>query len=435
MALTLTLSALPNMGSAGVQPAGDLPDNLETLPSRFRMHQDTMTADDSGRGPRPLLGPSRRLMILILGLLVGLAGCQPSAPPPSAPADSSRPAQILTIRAAELSSNLRFPGRVRAVQRVELAFNVPGQIIDLPVTEGQAVPAGGLIARLDPAAYQTALDVAQAELEAATAEYERVRELWERSQAVARAEVERKRTAMEVARSRFAAAKKDLDDTRLTAPFAGVIARQLAENFQTLQAKEPVVSLQNPDALEIVIHVPERVVRGEPRRAAGLAVFDDLPERRLPLTLKSFATEADPQTQTYEVVLGLTPPPDLRVLPGMAVEVLPESAGARASSSATAGAGVNAAIEASAEGDAAADGAAPVLIPIAAVVAAADGTPRVWVVDPENGQVGRRPIETGALQAAEVAVLSGLAPGEQIVTAGVHSLRDGMRVHPLDSER
>jgi RND family efflux transporter MFP subunit len=194
------------------------------------------------------------------------------------------------------------------------------------------VQAGALLARLlDPAAYQTALDAAQAELDAATAEHERVRRLWEQSQAVARAEVERRRTAMEAARSRFAAAQKDLADTRLTAPFAGIVARRLADNFQNAQAKEPIVSLQNPDALEIVIHVPERVVRGEPRRAAGFAVFDDLPERRLPVTLKSFATEADPQTQTYEVVLGVTPPPELRELPGMAVAVLPDTAAARVS--------------------------------------------------------------------------------------------------------
>jgi RND family efflux transporter MFP subunit len=306
---------------------------------------------------------------------------------------------------------------VRAVQRVELAFNVPGQLVELPVAEGEAVKAGALMARLDPAAYQTALDVARAELEAATAEHERVRQLWEKSQAVARAEVDRKRTAMEVARSRFAAAQKDLADTRLTAPFAGIVARRLVSNFQNVQAKEPVVSLQNQDALEIVIHVPERVVRGEPKRAAGFAVFDDLPERRFPVTLKSFASEADPQTQTYEVVLGLTPPPDLRVLPGMGVEVLPDTAASRTEGG----------------GEDAADGAATVLIPVAAIVAAADGTPTVWVVDPESGRVSRRTIKTGALQGADVAVLNGLAPGEEIVTAGVHSVRDGMRVHPLSS--
>ena len=375
-----------------------------------------MNDEYPGRLLRPLYGAGRGCpKTVVLVLFVALAGCEQTAPPPTEPADVSRPAEILQVTAAALGSDLRFPGRVRAVQRVELAFNVPGQIMELPVAEGEAVKAGALLARLDPAAYQTALDVAQAELDAATAEYERVRRLWERSQAVARAEVDRKRTAMEVARSRFAAAQKDLADTRLTAPFAGIVARRLADNFQNVQAKEPVVSLQNPDQLEIVIHVPERVMRGEPRRAAGFAVFDDLPQRRLPVTLKSFATEAEPQTQTYEVVLGLTPPPDLRVLPGMGVEVLPDTAASRAD----------------AAGEEAGDGQAPVLIPIGAVVAAADGTPTVWVVDPENGQVSRRTIETGTLQGADVAVLSGLAPGERIVTAGVHSLREGMRVHPL----
>jgi multidrug efflux system membrane fusion protein len=357
----------------------------------------------------------RRTTVVVPLLALALAGCEPTTPPPSEAAEVSRPAQIQRVAAADLSSDLRFPGRVRAVQRVELAFNVPGQILEFPVNEGDAIASGALLARLDPAAYQTTLDVARAELDAATADYERVRKLWEKSQAVARAEVDRKRTAMEVARSHFAAAQKDLADTRLTAPFAGIVARRLAENFQNVQAKEPVVSLQNPDALEIVVHVPERVVRGEPRRAAGFAVFDDLPERRLPVTLKSFATEADPQTQTYEVVLGLTPPADLRVLPGMGVEVLPDTAAARAD----------------AADEAADDGQAPVLIPIAAVVAAADGTPTVWVVDPETDRVSRRSLEIGALQGADLAVLSGLTPGERIVTAGVHSLREGMRVHPL----
>ena len=390
--------------------------------SRLGMRRETMTHEYSGWGRGLLHGAGRRCLTpAVLLLSVALAGCQQSAPPVE-PAEVSRPAEILEVTAAALRADLRFPGRVRAVQRVELAFNVPGQIVELPVAEGEVVQAGALLARLDPAAYETALDVARAELDAATAEYERVRRLWEKSQAVARAEVDRKRTVMEVARSRFAAAQKDLDDTRLAAPFAGIVSRRLADTFQNVQAKEPVVSLQNPDALEIVIHVPERVVRDEPRRAAGFAVFDDLPDRRFPVTLASFTTEADPQTQTYEVVLGLTRPPDLRVLPGMAVEVLPDTAASRSSP------------RPGTESDDAADSAAPVLIPITAVAAAADGTPTVWVVDPESSRVSRRAIETGALQDADVAVLKGLAPGDRIVTAGVHSLRDGMRVHPLASE-
>lgn len=340
---------------------------------------------------------------LVLGLAV-LGGCEDAPPPP--PAEVARPAEILAVTPSDLASGLRFPGRVRAVQRAELAFNVPGQILEFPVQEGQALAAGEQIARLDPGSFETRLAAARAEFEKARTDYERVQTIWEKTQAVARAEVDQKRTAMEVARSSFAAARKDLEDTRLTAPFAGVVTRRHVENFQNVQAKEPVVSLQNVDALEIVIHVPERVVRSEPKRVAGYATFDGLPERRLPVTLKAFAAEADPQTQTYEVVLGLVPPQDMKVLPGMSAEVLPQGAGEDAA-------------------------AGSLLVPLKAVSAGPDGTPAVWVVDPESSRVARRAIEVGAVRGSEVAVLRGLEAGERIVTAGVGHLREGMLVRPL----
>lgn len=341
----------------------------------------------------------------LLGLSLVLVGCQEQKPP-SVAIETSRPAEILEIVPAGLDSGLRFPGRVRAVQRAELAFNVPGQIIEFTVSEGESVAAGALIARLDAKGFETQLAAAQAELDKATTDYERVRELWDRNKAVPRAEVDQKRTALEVSPSAFAAARKDLDDTRLTAPFGGTIARRLVENYQNVQAKEPVVSLQSTDDLEILIHVPERVVRGEPKRVAGFARFPDQPERRFPVTLKSFSTEADPQTQTYEAVLGVTRSADAPLLPGMALEVLPADAPTG-------------------------EGPTSVLVPLRAVVAGTDGAPTVWVVDPESSRVSRRPIEVGAIQGEDVVVLGGLAPGERIVTAGVNHLRDGMLVHAL----
>lgn len=340
---------------------------------------------------------------LVVGLLA-LGGCQEAAPPP--PVEVARPAEIARVSASGLDSGLRFPGRVRAVQRAELAFNVPGQIIEFPVQEGKPLAAGDLIARLDPGNFELRLAAARAEFDKARTDYERVRKIREQSQAVAQAEVDHKRTAMEVARSSFAAARKDLEDTWLRAPFDGLVARRHVENFQNVQAKEPVVSLRNVDDLEIVIHVPERLVRSEPKRVAGYAVFDGLAERRLPVTLKSFAAEADPQTQTYEVVLGLVTPPGTTVLPGMSAEVFPQ--------------------------DAVGDGAAGSLrVPLKAVSAGPDGVPRVWVVDPETSRVARRSIEVGEVRGSDVVVLRGLQGGEQIVTAGVNHLRDGMLVRPL----
>jgi RND family efflux transporter MFP subunit len=343
-------------------------------------------------------------LVLLPAIAFLLGGCQ--EPPPPASPETSRPVPILEIAATASTSGLRFPGRVQATQRAELAFNVPGRIVEFPADEGDALSAGTLIARLDPASFETRLSAARAEFDKARADYDRVREIWEKSQAVARAEVDQKRTAMEVARSSFAAAKQDVEDTRLTAPFDGVIARRHVENFQNVQAKEPIVSLQNVDELEIVIHVPERIMRSEPRRAAGYAQFDDVPGRRFPVSLKSHSTEADPQTQTYEVVLRLTRPQDVTILPGMSAEVLPGDApGNQATGS--------------------------VAVPLNAVAAGPDGTPRVWVVDPDTDRVAARAVSVGAVQGNDIIVLDGLQVGERIVTAGLSHLREGLWVRPL----
>lgn len=341
--------------------------------------------------------------ILLFGLIL-LAGCRDAAPPVQV--DVSRPAEILTVSAFGADSGLRFPGRVRAVQRAELAFNVPGQIIEFPAQPGDLLAEGAVIARLDPAEYRSRLDAAQAEFDKARTDHERVRKIWEQSQAVARAEVDQKRTAMEVARSAYASARRDLEHTTLRTPFDGVIARRHVENFQNVQAKEPIVSLQNVDELEIVIHVPERVVGSEPRRSAAFAVFDVAPDRRLPVTVKSFAAQADAQTQTYEVVLAIARPEDLTILPGMSAEVLPDRG---------------------TDGPTARD----ILIPLKAVAADADGTPMVWVLDPGTSRVAPRPIELGSVRGSDVIVLRGLEDGERIVTAGISQLRPGTLVHPL----
>jgi membrane fusion protein, multidrug efflux system len=338
-------------------------------------------------------------------LALGLGGCGQAEPPTPAP-EAARPVEILVVAASGSISDLRFPGRVRATRRAELSFGVGGKLQELTVEEGQSVAAGALIARLDAAAYRNKLAAAQAEFEKAQVDHERVRRVWEQSQAVARAEVDQKRTAMEVARSSFNAARKDVEDTRLTAPFAGIVARRYVENFSNVQANEAIVSLQDPGQLEVVINVPERVIRGEPRRAAGYAIFEGLPDQRIPVTLKSFATDADPQTQTYEVVLDFARPRGLAVLPGMSATVFPHEAASTTE-------------------------AELVLVPLKAVLAGSSGEPQVWIVDPTNSRVSRRSIQTGAVRDDEIVVLAGLEPGERIVTAGVHHLQDGMLVRPL----
>ena len=170
----------------------------------------------------------------------------------------------------------------------------------------------------------------------------------------------------------------------------------------------PIAELQDLDSLEVVIHVPQRLLRNEGSRAEALAFFEEREDLPVPVVLKSYATEADPQTQTYEVVLTLkSRPPGLTLLPGMSVTVLPFAAKS-----------------------APVDGV--LSIPLTAISVDAAGGKFVWIVG-TDGLVKRRNVVPGEVRGGDVSVTSGLKAGERIVTAGVSALREGMKVRPLDA--
>lgn len=320
--------------------------------------------------------------------------------------ETSRPVPMMVVGSAGQISNLRFPGRVRAAQRADLAFNVPGQVIKLPAEEGLLIEEGGLVAQLDDANYTIQMRSALAKYNKARTDYQRVEQLWQRSQAVAKAEVDRQRTAMDVAQADYALAKKNYDDTRLVAPFSGVVTKRYVENFSNVQDKQAIVSLQDLSNLEIVINVPERIVRSTPKQMAGYAVFVDQPEQLLPVTLKSFSADSDQQTQSYEVVVTLDPGYDLKVLPGMSVDVIPKK-------------------------NLVSLGVGEVRVPLQAIYSNAEGVTGVWVFNPKNSRVKFQAVQLGKVLGSEVVVESGLEGGETVVTAGVSQLREAMLVRAL----
>ena len=73
-----------------------------------------------------------------------------------------RPIKILTIERLASGQTLEFPGEVDATENADLSFEVAVRIIELVVREGQDIAAGELVARLDPADYQSQVDQAQA---------------------------------------------------------------------------------------------------------------------------------------------------------------------------------------------------------------------------------------------------------------------------------
>src|SRR5262245_33720498 len=164
---------------------------------------------------------------LALPILLLAAGCSPQA---STGPDGARPIKTMVVAAGGEPHVRVFPGKVEASKKVELAFQVPGLLVSLPVREGQRVAKGEVIAPLRQDEFQARLKTLQGQLDQsragltalragerpeqrlrleaqvraaearmvnARAEYERDARLL-RSNAVSREEADRSRTAFRV---------------------------------------------------------------------------------------------------------------------------------------------------------------------------------------------------------------------------------------------
>jgi RND family efflux transporter MFP subunit len=354
------------------------------------------------------------LLLIIVGGMAVLSACERQEVERE---PVVRPVRILTIGDAGAGQTLVFSGSIRAGNTAELGFEVPGRIIELPVIEGQQVDQGELIARLDPADFQSQVDQAEATYRQTQATFERYKEIVERG-AVSRQELDLRQRNYEVAQAELATARKALSDTRLIAPFAGEIGRRLADNFVNVRAKEGVVILQDLTTLEVVVTIPEQDwARARPgltreERTALIAPMVSLtmiPGREFPARLKEIATVADPITRTFEVIAEMDNPEDVSILPGMTANVRVTVPG----------------------GGAVSTDAASYSIPANAVLADAEGNPTVWKVDMGSMTVSRAAVQLGDVSGARVRVLGGLNPGDRIATSGVHKLREGMQVSEL----
>jgi RND family efflux transporter MFP subunit len=333
--------------------------------------------------------------------------------PPEEPV--ARPLKTMVVESPFSASGRKYPGKVQANEQVQLAFQVTGQLIEFPVVKSQEVVQGELLGRLDPRDFENTLAAKQALLTQARSEYERIKGLAEREVATEK-ELYDSKAAYDAAVAEANIAQKALDDTRLHAPFEGIIADTYVDNFQNVNAKQPVLSLQEIESVEIVVNVPEeRVVRGrgDVERYRFVATFEYLPDREFDVEVKEFSTEADPATQTYAATFVMPAPEDVLILPGMTATIReyqkePEKTDAVAYA-----------------------------VPADAVPVDGQGNYFVWAVKDTGegmGTVYRVDVQVGEMVGDDILVLAGVNPGDRLALAGVHLLQEGQQVRPFSAK-
>jgi len=349
------------------------------------------------------------LVLLLVGTMLA-SGCGKEA---EEVAEVIRPVKLMTIGNSAEGGQREYPGRVVAAEEVLLGFEVPGRIVELPVREGQEVKAGALIAKLDDRDFVAQFEREKARRNEARADFERNQSLYERD-AISLRDLEVVRRRYEVTEANLKQAEKALTDTRLLAPFTGRIANRQVENFENVQAKQPVVMFLDDSTLEIKAAFPETDFLAM-NKAGSLAEMTELLTPKvvisaasgtlIPSYIKEMRNVADSVTRTFEVTLGFDAPEGMSIASGMTAKIivnLPAGAGGRT------------------------------LVPAAAVSGNKEGESFVWVFDEANGMVNIRKVQVGEMTGDSIEIVSGLAAGDRIAILGAKNLREGMRVRPYE---
>jgi multidrug efflux system membrane fusion protein len=356
--------------------------------------------------------PALRTLLFSVLLALVLAGCGNGGDEKVA----VRPAMVERPLPATAAFEA-FAGDVRAREESTLAFRVGGKIARRLVDAGARVEKGQVLAELDPddlrlqvAAVQAQLAAAEANLATVRAERDRWKEMLDRK-LVSPSHYEAQQNAYQAAEAQVGQVRAQLDVTqnqadyaRLRAPAAGVIATRQAEAGQVVAAGQPIFTLASDGEREIAIALPEQRIQ---EFAVGQMVLVELWSRagqRVPGTIRELAPAADPQSRTYAARVSFDAAASGAEL-GQSARVYAAGAASDATLS----------------------------VPLSAVTAEAE-QPYVWVVDPNSGQVRRTPVQLGPYGETRVPVVSGIAAQDWIVVAGVHLLRDGQAVRPVDRD-
>jgi membrane fusion protein (multidrug efflux system) len=316
------------------------------------------------------------------------------------------PPEIVSTAKAEQQAwegTLQAVGTVTSAKGVELSNDSPGVVTKLHFESGQVVKKGQLLVELDTSVERAQVASLRARKKLAETTLARSRVLVPAG-AAAQSQLDADESTFNSISADVGALGAQIDRKVVRAPFAGKLGIRMVNLGQYLAPGTALTVLESPDSVFVDFTLPQRDL---PNLANGLAVRalqEGSTEKLAEGAITAIAPSLDAVTRTVKVRASLSNPEE-KVRPGMFVGVqvvLPQSKNV-------------------------------VSIPATAVVHAAYGD-SVFVAEPAKkaaapggkpGLVGRQQfVRLGEMRGDFVAVLEGLTPGQEVVTAGAFKLRN-----------
>ncbi|MBY0224910.1 MAG: efflux RND transporter periplasmic adaptor subunit [Hyphomicrobium sp.] len=308
--------------------------------------------------------------------------------------------EVAEARAARTSTDIRAIGSLQSDETVQLAPEIAGRVSEIDFVEGTKVKAGDVLVRLDDALVRAEVTDAEARLSFAEANNERARQLSRTGNVTERSRDEAL-TNFETARAALELAKTRLDKHLLRAPFDGIAGVRNVSVGAFVAVGTPVVNIEKIDGLKVDFKVPEIYLTSISVGQVVDVTVDALPGRTFAGKIYAVNPLIDVNGRALQVRARLDNE-DLVLRPGLFARILIKGAVQRD----------------------------VVVVPESAILPRAGDNFVFRVSDGKAQEVG---VKLGERSDATVEITEGVTPGDLVVTAGQHKLRDGATVEVVAS--
>ena len=355
---------------------------------------------------------AKRMILMLAGVLVivgGLAFIKYRQVKTAMAAFASAPmpktaVTTLIAKRETWPSTLQVIGTAAAIQGVTVSADLPGTVDKIHFESGKIVQAGDVLVELDTRQERAQLAAAQADWELAKINYERRQKLVEQG-VVARTEYDNALAQQKSTEAHVGEIRATIERKTVKAPFSGILGIRQVNLGQYLAAGQAIVPLQSINPIYVNFGVPQqdagKVIPGHVLRITN----NDLPGMAFTGRITALDSVINEQTRNIQVQAIVTNK-DNKLRPGMFVQVeLPLGSPRDVIS-----------------------------LPASAINYAPYGD-SVYVVtdlkDPQGNTyrgVKQQVVKVEGTRGDQVAVISGLNPGEEVVSSGVFKLRNGAPV-------
>jgi membrane fusion protein (multidrug efflux system) len=344
-------------------------------------------------------------MAILVAALAGLKVWQIKAAIAAYAAFEPPPEAVTTIVATEerWPDSVQAIGTAAAVRGVTVSADLPGVVEKIAFQSGTQVTAGDVLVQLDTRQEQAQLASAESQRELARLNLERMRSMLQQH-VVAQAEYDRAAADAKQAEANVNTIRATIERKTIRAPFTGMLGIRQADLGEYLAAGAQIVPLQSLDPIYVNFAVPQQQI-GRIRPGTHVQVALENGSMTTSGTVSAMDSVVDPTTRNVQVQ-ATVPNRGARLRPGMFVQT-----------KVTLG-----------------TGRTLITLPASAITYAPYGDSVFVVQQMKNpkGQtyrgVTQRFVKLGGTRGDQAGIVSGLKPGEEVVTSGGFKLRSGAAV-------